>query len=273
LAFLRKNTTINKEVAVFADPVFDNRDSRVKSDAPRLAAFTNVRKQDVSQDSKSLSEPSPQLARNLVRAIADMNPGKKEEFHLPRLAFTRDEAKSILAVVPPGQGMEALDFDASRRRAINGELTRYRVVHFATHALVDNIHPELSGLVLSLVDQRGEAVEGFLGLQDIYNMKLSADLVVLSACQTALGKQINGEGMIGLTRGFMYAGASGVVATLWNVNDFATAKLMARFYKAMERDRMTPARALRQAQLSLWKEQASSASYFWAGFILQGGWQ
>jgi CHAT domain-containing protein len=202
-----------------------------------------------------------------------MNPGLKGELHLPRLAFTRDEAKAILAVVRPGSGMEAMDFDASRKRAISGELARYRVVHFATHALVDNIHPELSGLVLSLVDQRGKPVDGFLGLQDIYNLDLSADLVVLSACQTALGKQINGEGMIGLTRGFMYAGASGVMATLWNVNDFATAKLMAHFYKAMEQDGMTPAQALRQAQLALWEARPTSAPYYWAGFILQGGWQ
>jgi len=271
LAFLRHNTAANKEVVVFADPVFDNRDSRVKSDSARLDADTL--KQNLSQDGRSLSVPSPLLARDLVRSVADMNPGLKGELHLPRLAFTRDEAKAILAVVRPGSGMEAIDFDASRQRAISGELARYRVVHFATHALVDNIHPELSGLVLSLVDQRGKPVDGFLGLQDIYNLDLSADLVVLSACQTALGKQINGEGMIGLTRGFMYAGASGVMATLWNVNDFATAKLMAHFYKAMEQDGMAPAQALRQAQLALWEARPTSAPYYWAGFILQGGWQ
>ncbi|HEY6252682.1 MAG TPA: CHAT domain-containing protein [Candidatus Angelobacter sp.] len=271
LAFLRHSTAANKEVMVFADPVFDNQDSRVKSDSARLDA--DPLKQNLSQDSRSLSVPSPQLARDLVRSVADMNPGLKGELRLPRLAFTRDEAKAILAVVRPGSGMEAMDFDASRKRAMSGELARYRVVHFATHALVDNIHPELSGLVLSLVDQRGNPVDGFLGLQDIYNLDLSADLVVLSACQTALGKQINGEGIIGLTRGFMYAGASGVMATLWNVNDFATAKLMAHFYKAMERDGMTPAQALRQAQLALWRSQPTAAPYYWAGFILQGGWQ
>ncbi len=265
LAFLKGSHAAKKEIVVLADPVFDKADPRVK-----LAAAGA--KQD-GQESKLLTEPGPGLTRVMTRSLIDMNSGQQGDLHLSRLLFTRDEAKAILEAAPPESGMQALGFDASRKLATGGALAQYRVVHFATHALVDNIHPELSGLVLSLVDQQGEPVDGFLGLQDIYNMELSADLVVLSACQTALGRQISGEGMIGLTRGFMYAGASGVIATLWNVNDFATAKLMARFYKAMERDRMTPAQALRQAQLSLWKEPASSAPYYWAGFILQGGWQ
>jgi CHAT domain-containing protein/tetratricopeptide (TPR) repeat protein len=272
LAFLQQNHTADKEVAIFADPVFDNRDSRVKSDPAQLATLTKGEIQDWPGN-KPLSPAAAQFNDALARSVADMNPGRNGELHLPRLAFTRDEANAILAVVPHGSGMEAIDFDASRKLAMSGELARYRVVHFATHALVDNIHPEFSGLVLSLVDQKGEPMDGFLGLQDIYNLDLSADLVVLSACQTALGKEINGEGMIGLTRGFMYAGASSVVATLWKVNDFATAKLMAHFYKAIERDGMTPAQALRHAQLALWNEQPLAAPYYWAGFILQGGWQ
>ena len=106
-------------------------------------------------------------------------------------------------------------------------------MHFATHGFVDYERPELSGLVLSLVDRNGQPQEGYFRLHDIYNLKLSADLVVLSACNTGLGKEIKGEGLIGLTRGFMYAGAGGVAASLWKVDDEATAELMTRFYEGM----------------------------------------
>jgi len=275
LAILRheqRKSTALKEVALFADPVFDNRDSRVKMGPVHPVALTEADKQSRPRN-VTLPTSDAGTMDDLTRSVADMSPGQPGEIHLPRLAFTRDEAKAILAVVSPGSGLEALGFDASRKLAMSGELTGYRVIHFATHALIDNIHPELSGLVLSLVDERGQPLDGFLELQDIYNLELSADLVVLSACQTALGKQIDGEGMIGLTRGFMYAGASHVVASLWKVDDFATAKLMAYFYKALEQKRMRPAEALRQAQVELWKEQPWSAPYYWAGFTLQGDWQ
>jgi len=272
LALLHQKQKSQKELAVFADPVFDSRDLRVKP-APIKRSVLN-QPNDMSRSvGSTLLEPVLRFNDDLTRSVADINPEQAGEIHLPRLAFTRDEARAIMAVVPTGMGMEALGFDANRNRAISGELAQYRVIHFATHALVDNVHPELSGLVLSLVDEKGEPIDGFLGLQDIFNMDLSADLVVLSACQTALGKQINGEGMIGLTRGFMYAGAPHVLASLWKVDDFATAKLMAHFYKALERDRMTPAQALRQAQVELLKERPWSAPYYWAGFTLQGDWR
>lgn len=264
-----KNGLAQKEVAVFADPVFDRRDSRVKRPPMHLSALNDSDKQRKSGPATPME--SNARTTDLTRSVTDLGQGR--EIHLPRLAFTRDEAKAIMAVVTPGMGMEALGFNASRNLAVSGELARYRVIHFATHALVDNIHPELSGLVLSLVDKKGEPMDGFLELQDIYNLDLSADLVVLSACQTALGKQINGEGMIGLTRGFMYAGSPHVLASLWKVDDFATAKLMAHFYKALERDRMTPAQALRKAQVELLTERPWSVPYYWAGFTLQGDWR
>ena len=178
-----------------------------------------------------------------------------------------------MAVTPPGKGMLALDFAASRRTATNVVLANYRIVHFATHGILDNQHPELSGLVLSLVDKQGRAQNGFLNLQDIYNLKLPVDLVVLSGCQTALGEQIQGEGLIGLTRGFMYAGATRVVASLWSVSDIATARLMAQFYRGMEQEHMRPAAALRAAQIKMWKEKQWSAPYFWAAFEIQGDWR
>jgi len=146
-------------------------------------------------------------------------------------------------------------------------------VHFATHSLLNNQHPELSGVVLSLVDEQGEPRDGFLRLHEIYNLKLNADLVVLSSCQTALGKQIKGEGLVGLTRGFMYAGAPRVVASLWKVSDTATAELMRRFYENILNAKLRPAAALRVAQVSLLKEKQWAAPYYWAGFVLQGEWR
>ena len=170
-------------------------------------------------------------------------------------------------------GLEALDFDASRRLAISGDLAHYRIVHFATHALIDSEHPELSGLVLSLVDEKGNAQDGFLDLHDIYNLDLTADLVVLSACETALGKQVDGEGMIGLTRGFMYAGAGGVLGTRWKVDDSATSRFMKMFYSAMQKDGLSAAQALRRAQLGLRNEKRWSFPFYWSGFMLQGDWK
>src|SRR6476469_9892464 len=123
---------------------------------------------------------------------------------------------------PWGTGLKAVGFEANRQRVLSAELSEYRVVHFATHGMMNNEHPELSGIVLSLFDQDGRSQNGFLRLHDIYNLRLPADLVVLSACSTGLGKDVRGEGLIGLTRGFMYAGASGVVASLWKVDDQAT---------------------------------------------------
>src|SRR5919205_3620712 len=110
-------------------------------------------------------------------------------------------------------------------------------------------HAELSGVVLSLVDQNGKPQNGFLRLYDIYNMNLKADLVVLSACQTALGRDIKGEGLIGLTRAFMYGGATRVVASLWKTDDRAAAVLMSRFYEDLLSRGMSPAAALRNAQI------------------------
>jgi CHAT domain-containing protein len=178
-----------------------------------------------------------------------------------------------MAVIPEGQGMEALDFEASRATATSPHLAQYRIVHFATHALLDNEHPELSGLVLSLVDRNGKPQNGFLDLEDVYNLNLPVDLVVLSACETGLGKEINGEGLIGLTRGFMYAGAPRVVASLWKVDDVATAELMGRFYRGMMKEGLRPAAALRRAQLAMWKQKRWTDPYYWAAFTIQGEWR
>jgi CHAT domain-containing protein len=191
----------------------------------------------------------------------------------PRLVFSRQEAASILSVTAVGEGMEALDFQASRATAMSPQLAHYRIIHFATHGLLDSEHPELSGLVLSLVSEEGQPENGFLELQDIYNLNLPAELVVLSACETGLGKEVKGEGLIGLTRGFMYAGSPRVVASLWKVDDVATAELMQRFYHGMLKENLRPAAALRQAQMEMWKQKRWALPYYWAAFTIQGEWK
>jgi len=127
--------------------------------------------------------------------------------------------------------------------------------------------------VLSLVDQNGNPQDGFLRAQDIYNLKLNADLVVLSACQTGLGKEIRGEGIVGLTRGFMYAGAPRVIVSMWSVNDRATEELMGAFYERLLKRAMRPSAALREAQLELSRNKKWSAPYYWGAFVQQGEWR
>ena len=127
--------------------------------------------------------------------------------------------------------------------------------------------------MLSQFDERGRPQDGFLRLNDIYNLKLSADLVVLSACDTALGREVRGEGLIGLTQGFMAAGARSLVASLWQVPDRATAELMAQFYGYLLNDGLRPAEALRKAQLWSAAQPRYRDPYFWGGFVLVGDWR
>jgi len=190
-----------------------------------------------------------------------------------RLAATRREAAAISALLPPREVELLLGFAARRGTVVDGDLDRYRIVHFATHGVIDAERPRLSGLVLSLVDPGGRAQDGFLSLADIYNLHLAADLVVLSGCETALGREIRGEGLVGLVRGFLYAGARRVVASLWRVEDRATAELMARFYRAMLRQGKPPAAALRDAQLALLRQRRWRQPSSWAGFVVQGDWR
>lgn len=138
---------------------------------------------------------------------------------------------------------------------------QYRIIHFATHGLINNHHPELSGIVLSLVDEQGRQQNGFLRLYDLYNLNLSADLVVLSACQTALRKEVQGEGLVGLTRGFMYAGAPRVVASLWQIDDRASAEFMKRFYEGLlGPEASTRRRAPRRASLDAERQTMARTS-------------
>ncbi len=268
LGILRQEQTGRKPaprtVAVLADPVFDKHDPRISAArVPEKDSLPVVR-------GAGNSAPAGLPGDLLTRSARDLGLNRDGKLTLPRLLFTRREAAAIMAATPKGKGMEALDFSATRARAMSPKLSQFRMIHFATHGLLNSEHPELSGLVFSLVDKNGRPQDGFLQLQDIYNLNLPADLVVLSACETALGKEINGEGLIGLTRGFMYAGASRVVASLWKVSDAATARLMANFYSAMEKDGLAPAAALRAAQIAMWKQKRWRSPYYWAAFQIQG---
>ena len=179
------------------------------------------------------------------------------------LAYLREAASSGETFIASGE-------TATREKLLSTDLTQYAILHFATHGLLDPKRPENSGLVLSTFNSAGQAQNGFVGLQDIYGLRAPVDLVVLSACQTALGKDVRGEGLLGLTRGFMYAGASSVVASLWKVDDEATAELMRQFYINMLQKGMTPAGALRAAQNNIRQRPEWQAPYYWAGFTLQG---
>src|SRR6266542_509721 len=269
LATLRRETAgrkpAEKSLAVLADPVFTDDDTRVSRNVGKVGAKEKTR----SDDSGETDIAFQQMTRS-GRETGVIG----AEGGFGRLLSTRREAAAILALVPERERMQALDFEASRMTALRPELGEYRIVHFATHGMLNNIHPELSGIVLSLVDKEGQPQDGFLRLQDIYNLKLPAELVVLSACQTGLGKEIKGEGLIGLTRGFMYAGAPRIVASLWKVDDRATSELMKRFYQGMlGPEALRPAGALRQAQLSIWKQKQWREPYYWAAFVLQGEWK
>ena len=204
----------------------------------------------------------------MLRAIDDLaEAGTRNPFG--RLVFSREEADTIGRLAPI-RTFRALDFAASRSAAISTVLNRYRIVHFATHAVFNAAHPELSGIVLSLVDRQGRSQDGFLRLHDIYSMRLPVDLVVLSACQTALGRELKSEGLIGLTRGFMYAGSSAIISSLWKVDDQATSVLMRRFYEGIFRRGLHPAAALREAQRALLQDRQWMAPYYWSAFFLQG---
>jgi CHAT domain-containing protein len=193
-----------------------------------------------------------------------------EPAKLGPLFFARQELNGLRKLAATDDAIVYSDFAATRDNLRNLDLRQYRILHFATHGFLDARQPELSGLVLSLMDRNGQRVNGFVGLSDIYNLRAPVDLVVLSACRTALGKEVRGEGLVGLTRGFMYAGASTVVASLWKVDDEATSELMRRFYINMLQSGMTPAAALRAAQNSIRSEPQWHSPYYWAAFTLQG---
>jgi CHAT domain-containing protein len=264
--------TGTSKLAIIANPVFDREDERVRTHIASLQQGQAASPPGGELASGATRSPSPSAAK--LRRSAD-------ELHLagaaapiPPLYFSREEAEAIYRLAKPRGAMLATDFAANRETFTGGSLSRYSIVHISTHALLNDDHPELSGIVLSLVDEQGKARDGFLQLYEVFNLNLPADLVVLSACQTALGKEIKGEGLMSLTRGFMYAGASRVAATLWKVDDEASKELMILFYRKMLVEKLSPAAALRESQMAMWKRKGRMSNpYFWAPFVLQGEWR
>lgn len=257
-----------RSVAVLADPVFDPADARVvASTASQRGAHRRG-----GARAKAASAPATLAQSDFAQAALDSGLTLSGPA-IPRLSFSRREASAILASASDGRGTAALDFRASRATAMGAELSQYRHIHFATHGLLNSTRPQLSGLVLSLVDERGRGQDGYLRLHEIYNLHLPAELVVLSACETGLGKEVKGEGLVGLTRGFMYAGSPRVAASLWKVDDAATAELMATFYLGMLKEGLPPSAALRKAQMRMLAQKQWQSPYYWAAFVLQGEWR
>ncbi len=253
---------VAKTLAVVADPVFEKNDERVKG------TKTGQRRNAGPKRSIEMRSTTDLVEGGSLRSTRQSDSDEMSQIH--RLPFTRREAEEILAMVPEGERFTALDFDASRATATNPALGQYRYVHFATHGFLNASHPELSGIVLSLVNRQGVEQDGFLWAHEVYNLRLPAEMVVLSGCRTGLGKEIKGEGLVGLTRGFMYAGSARVLVSLWDIDDEASAELMAQLYKAILKEHMTPAAALRTAQLKVSNDRRWQAPYYWAAFVLQG---
>ena len=250
-----RRVSASKSIAIFADPVFSEDDERL-----------TMKPEEVHSNAETVTR-ALLLPKKFNTGIVG------DSYRVPRLPYSKSEGEAIFAIAESGTASLAIDFDASRERAIGRQLSDFKIVHFATHGVLNSELPELSSLVLSLVNRKGEQVNGFLRLNEIYNMELNADLVVLSACETALGKEVRGEGLIGLTRGFMYAGAPRVIASLWKVDDVATAEFMKIFYQKMLKEKMRPAAALTATKLEMSRSKRWSAPYYWAAFELQGDWQ
>lgn len=272
MAVLRREASTrqpaSKMLAVLADPVFEPDDERVgKMARPTVGPSQTQPKPAAKSESQAVAE------ERSLKHIKEKNAEQTGEMKISRLPYTRQEAEKILALVSESDRQQALDFDANRATAMARELNQYRYVHFATHGYLDSERPEFSALVLSLVNKDGAPQSGFLYAYEIYNMQLNSDVVVLSACETGLGKEIKGEGLVGLTRGFMYAGSPRVVVSLWSVNDRATADLMTRFYRKMLKDNLRPAAALRAAQIEMLSDRQWKEPYYWSAFALQGEWR
>lgn len=231
-------------VAVLADPVFGAEDPRIRNAALDSQADTSATRSESFENGVGTFR---------------------------RLPYSRNEASAILELVPATRGYRAVDFEASKATVFSGRLAGYRFLHFATHGILNAQEPALSGVVLSQFDRAGRRIDGFLRAHEIYNLNLPAELVVLGACETALGTEVRGEGLLGLARGFMYAGASRVMVSLWQVSDRMTADLMASFYRGLLERGLTPSAALRLAQLEVLEK--TPQPFYWAPFVVQGEWR
>lgn len=263
----------SKTVAVFADPVFEVTDLRVneKSRFPGAATKQQYRPSTAEDRLVRSNDGKSRAIRDYLRRVGLI----QEEQPLARLSYSRKEALDIASLVPEARRSIVLDFEVNYDAVTDPQLSEYQFIHFATHGVLDPQEPELSGILLSLVDKEGRPQEnGILRLGDVYNLNLPVELVSLSACETALGKRVKGEGLVGLTRGFMYAGAPRVLASLWKVEEVATADSMKLFYEGMlGPQKLRPAAALREAQKQMWQRDPNGSPFYWAAFVLQGEWR
>ena len=253
LAWLRARAAARPRPAhdtvVFGDPVFDDRDPRLDAVAARIANRIEL-------------DADPR------RTFETLGFGP-----ITRLPASGREANDVFALADAPRSRLATGFAATRDAFLDPSLADFRLLHIATHGLLDATRPELSGLIFALLDPEGGHRPGLVQALAISRLHLPADLVVLSACRTALGKEVPGEGLVGLPHAFLQAGASRVITSHWQVSDRATAELMIRFHRALRQDRLGPAAALRQAQRDLRREPAWGAPYHWGGLTLLGDWR
>jgi CHAT domain-containing protein len=223
---------------------------------------------------KQIAQNSAQQSLGMVRwrsAMRDIRPDRHsfDSSMIPQLFYAARELANLRELAG-NDSLVLSDVAATRDSLLKTDLAQYTMLHLATHGIFDPDRPEDSGLLLSTTNGNGEQIDGFLRLQDIYELRAPVLLVVLSACETALGRDVQGEGLVGVTRGFMYAGASSVLASLWKVDDAATSELMKLFYTNMLQRGMTPGEALRAAQNTIRQDPNWRSPYYWAAFTLQG---
>ena len=262
VAAIKQQRTKNagRSMLIIADPVFNSNDARSRKGAPGTA-------------------DSEVRGLGIQSALADVAgepvspPAKMEGLPLARLAGTRLEADQIskLAKASGAQADLWLDLDANEDNLDARDITKYRIIHVATHGLLNAERPQFTGVVLSLVGNKTK--DGFLRTDEVFNLRLGGPLVMLSACETGLGKEKRGEGVMGLTRAFMYAGAPTVGVSLWSVADRSTAELMTDFYRRLlTANESSSSSALRGAQLAMIAGKKYSAPFYWAPFVLVGDW-
>ncbi len=255
---VREGSRAGKNILLIADPIFNSNDPRLKGNSAAQA-----------------SGEARGLGLGLESAIDDVTDSSAPAvgLQLARLTGTRTEAEEIAKTARTGGGQADLwmDLNASEDNVHNRDMNNYRVIHIATHGLLDAQRPQFTGVVLSLVGNKSN--DGFLRTDEIFNLRMNPALVMLSACETGLGKEKRGEGVIGLTRAFMYAGAPTVGVTLWSVADKSTADLMTDFYKRFLGSGTSAPGAMRNAQLSMISARKYSAPFYWAPFVLVGGWK
>lgn len=233
-----------KSLLIFSDPVFSVDDNRLSGTV---------------QDDKPIENERAES----FRFVESLN-------SLERLKSSKTEADSIINILGKSNVESFSGFSANRERLINANVSDYKILHFATHGIIDENRPELSGIVLSRFDENGQKRDEFFRLHDIYGMNLNSDLVVLSACYTGVGKEVKGEGLMSLNNAFLSVGAKSVLSSLWKVEDGATLELMKNFYEAMANEHLTPSKALQQAQIKMLTSERYKSPFYWAAFTVQG---